>query len=298
LRAGTEIPLSRTAVPAEPDELLRSLQNYLGGLDTKTVTAFVENAAQILQGNGENLNRLIQGAAGVVSTLASKRNDLASLVVELNKLTLALGSRQQKVAQLITAYNQVAGTLTSNRSAVEGTVSGLNSASLQLASLLIEHRAALTTDIATLATTGRTLDKNVNRLALTTRWAADLFAGASRAVDFTHNWLRLNNQGQPLAMLILQRLEERLMELCAEAGVPSCTTSQYWASHVPSLFCFQPPCKAGKGSGANQLAAALNGIPQLKNQVQQQDQQNGGSGSTQDAVQQLFNKLPGFGGTS
>src|SRR5205807_8978644 len=52
LQPGAEIPLSRTAVPAEPDELLRSLQNYLGGLNPEVVTRFVENGANLLQGNG------------------------------------------------------------------------------------------------------------------------------------------------------------------------------------------------------------------------------------------------------
>ncbi|HJP66626.1 MAG TPA: MCE family protein [Actinomycetota bacterium] len=287
------IPLNRTAVPAEPDELLRSLQDYLGALDSDALTKFVENAAEILQGNGDDLNRLIQGAAGVVGTLADKRDDLADLIVQLNKLTLAIGSRQQEVGQLIDSYNTVAATLTGNRSALEGTVSGLNAAALELASLLIEHRSALNTDIDTLTLTGRTLDRNVNRLVDTTHWAADLFAGASRAVDTSHDWLRLNNQGEPLGMLILTRLQERLVELCQDLGVPSCSTSAYWAAKVPSLFCFQAPCAEAKGSGAEQLAAALNGIPQVKQQV---DQQNGGTGSTDGAVDDLLHKLPGVGG--
>ena len=59
LRPGATIPLSRTAVPAEPDELLRSLQDYLGGIDPAVVTTFVANASAVLQGNGADLNRLI-----------------------------------------------------------------------------------------------------------------------------------------------------------------------------------------------------------------------------------------------
>jgi virulence factor Mce-like protein len=292
LASGSVIPMSRTAVPAEPDELLRSLQDYLGALDPAAVTAFVENAAEILQGNGDNLNRLIEGAAGVVGTLASKRDDLANLIVQLNKVTLALGSRQKEVAQLINTYNTVAGTLTTNRGALEGTVSGLNVAALELASLLIEHRTALDADIDSLTLTGRTLDRNMDSLALTTHWARDLFSGASRAVDFTHNWLRLNNQGEPLAMLILQRFQERLMELCADAGIPTCSTSAYWAANVPSLFCFEPPCAEASGTGAEQLSSAINGVPGLKQQVAQ----NGGSGTDPGAVDQILHKLPGFGG--
>jgi virulence factor Mce-like protein len=292
LQPGEAISLSRTAVPAEPDELLRSLQDYLGALDPDTVTTFVENAAEILQGNGEDLNRLIEGAAVTVGTLAEKRDDLASLIVELNKVTLALGSRQQEVGQLIQNYNEVAGTLVGNRQALEGTVSGLNSAALELASLLIEHRAALDADINTLTLTGRTLDRNVDLLADTTRWAGDLFEGASRAVDFTHDWLRLNNQGEPLEMLILQRLEERLIELCQDAGIPECATEEYWAASVPSLFCFEPPCVQSDATGAEQLSDAINNVPGLKERVRD----GGGSGSDAGAVDQILNQLPGLGG--
>ena len=292
LATDAEIPVSRTAVPAEPDELLQSLQNYLGALDPEAITAFVENASEILQGNGDDLNRLIEGAAGLVGTLASKRDDLANLIVQFNKVTLALGSRQEEVAQLIQTYNTVAGTLTSNRGALEGTVSGLNVAALELASVLIEHRTALDADINALTLTGRTLDRNMDSLALTTRWARDLFSGASRAVDFTHDWLRLNNQGEPLAMLILQRFQERLMELCADAGIPTCATSAYWAANVPSLFCFEPPCAEASGSSAEQLSSAINGVPGLKKQVAA----NGGSGSDPGAVDGILHKLPGLGG--
>ena len=169
----------------------------------------------------------------------------------------------------------------------------MNAAALELASLLIQHRTALDTDINTLTLTGQTLDRNVGRLVDTTHWAADLFAGAGQAVDFSHDWLRLNNQGEPLAMLILQRLQERLMELCQDLGVPSCSVASYWAVKVPSLFCFQAPCAKAKGSGADQLASALDGIPAVKKQV---DQQNGGSGSTDSAVDDLIHRLPGLGG--
>src|SRR5436305_2795601 len=84
LQPGATIPESRTAVPAEPDELLRSLQDYLGALDPKTVTRFVENAATILQGNGAQLNQLIHHGTGVLSELAAKKADLAQIIVQFD----------------------------------------------------------------------------------------------------------------------------------------------------------------------------------------------------------------------
>ena len=161
LPAGSTIGPSDTSVPAEPDELLRSLQNYLGALDPKTVSTFVQNAARLLQGNGARLNALIGHAAGVLGELSAKRADLSQIIVEFDKLSSTLANRQQAVADLITAYNKVAGTLDRNRTSLEGTITGLRDAALQLANLLMAHRIPLRSDVANLTLTAQTLSKNV-----------------------------------------------------------------------------------------------------------------------------------------
>jgi phospholipid/cholesterol/gamma-HCH transport system substrate-binding protein len=263
LRPGSTIPLSRTAVPAEPDEVLRSLQDYMGGLDSETVTNFVANAAKALDGSGDDLNRLIEHGASVIETLAAKRDDLAQLVVELNKLTVALSTRQEALGRLIRTYGTVTGTLNTNRAALEGTITGLNQAALQLAALLIAHRDPLHADVKALARTGRTLQRNEESFADTGRWATLLFQAATRAVDYDHDWLRLNNQGQELGALILMRLEERLMELCEQSGSPECSVPQYWAVKVPQLFCFRVACPTSKVPASKALAGALASAPNL-----------------------------------
>jgi phospholipid/cholesterol/gamma-HCH transport system substrate-binding protein len=261
---GSVIPSSRTAVPSEPDELLRSLQDYLGGIDPKNVTSLVENLANVIEGKGEDVNRLVEHGAGVISALSEKRDDLGQLIVELNKLTLALSSRQAAIGRLIDNYGAVTGTLTENRRALEGTITGLNDAATELASLLVAHRNPLRQDIETMTTAGRTLDRNAKALSLTTKWATRLFSAASRAVDFNHNWLRLSNQGQELGALILLRLQQRLQDLCKQAGAAKCQGPQFWARKVPSLFCFEEICplSTNRNAGA-QLAAALQGQPEV-----------------------------------
>ena len=141
LPEGGRIPMERTAVPAEPDELLRSLQDYMGAIDPEAVNSFVQNAADILRGNGEELNTLIHHAANVIGTLAAKRDDMATIIVEFEKLTQALLTRKAKIGRLIHTYNQVVGTITDNRAAVEGSITGLNEMAIELASLLTAHRA-------------------------------------------------------------------------------------------------------------------------------------------------------------
>jgi hypothetical protein len=257
----------------------------MGALDPATVTRFVQNADAIVQGNGAQLNALIQHGASVLQTLSSRRDDLAQLVVELNKLTVALSTRQDALGRLIRNYDAVAGVLTQNRQALEGTVTGLNEAAAQLASLLVAHRAPLESDIETLTRTGRTLDRNAGALADTSDQAQRLFRAASRAIDYNHDWLRLNDQGAELGALILLRLEQRLMDMCSSVGHLPCSSPGFWSGHVPGLFCFAGNCPKIPGSPGSQLANALGSMPKIGGTLQDR------AGRSGESLDQLIGSL-------
>jgi virulence factor Mce-like protein len=292
LQSGATIALDRTAVPAEPDELLRSLQDYLSGLDSKTVTSFVENAARAVDGNGAALNSLIHHGTNVIATLSAKRQDLSDLIVELDKLTGTLATRQEAIGRLIRGYNAVAHVLTDNRAALEGTINGLNRASVELAALLIAHRQPLHQDIESLTRTGATLAANVSALAETGHWATKLFLAASRADDYQRDWLRLGNQGQELGALILLRLEQRLMELCQDAGSPDCSTPQYWSANVPSLFCFDTTCPQNPLPPLPALTTAIKKQPAATEAVRTQAHESGHKG-VKSLLRDLLDKTVG-----
>lgn len=286
LPSGSMIPLSRTAVPAEPDELIRSLQNYLGGVDPRTVTEFVTQAARTLDGSGQDLNRLIRYGAQLIQTLSAKGGDLQNIITQFDTLTTALSTRQQQLAQLITTYDSVANTVNTNRVALEGTVEGLNSAAAQLAQLLSKNESTLKPDIQTLTRTGQTLNRNIDTLALTGRYATELFMAASRAVDYDHQWLRLGNQGQELAALILLRMRQDFAALCRVAGLPICSSETYWAKRVPQLFCFElTGCGKSKGSAARALALSVQNLPALNAMVTREAR---GRGVTVERLMQTF----------
>ncbi len=259
---GDTIDLARTGVPAEQDELLRSLQDYFGELDPTKVAEFVSNAAEVLEGNGDDLNHLIEAGSNAVGVLANKRESLSGLIQEFNTLTNALATRQKGIGRLIKSYNVVGKTLNRNRAALEGTITGLNQAAAELASLLIEHRNPLGQDIQTLTRTMRTLSKNAEKLSRTQHWASRLFDTAQRADDRERDWLRLLNQGEPLEQLIEKRLKERLAELCKELGLPDCSQGRYWENKMPHLFCTGPGrCGGEMNTPGEVLEEAVRNLP-------------------------------------
>ena len=234
---GDLLSLENTSVPTEQDELLRGLQDYFGAIDPDKVADFVTNAATVLEGNGEGLNQLINKGSDLVSILAAKRDSLAGLVQELNTLTLTLSTRQQAIARVINSYNTVGRTINENRAALEGTIEGLNLAATELAALLTENRNPLGSDVRSLTKSLRTLSRNAESFANTSKWARRLFDTAKRAVDYKNDWLRLGNQGAPIFELLMFRLQDRLMGVCLRLGLDQCSDQRYWENQLPNLFC-------------------------------------------------------------
>lgn len=237
LESGSTIPLAKTTVPAEGDELLQGMQDYLGALDEDTVEEFVTNTADVLEGKGARLNELIANGSSVLNTLSEKREEITNLIVQFNTLTQSLATRQDALGQLINTYNVVGTTVNEVRESLQGTISGLNDAASQLASLLIDHEGRLGTELETLTQTTRTLSRNINSFARTGKWARKLFTAAGRAADYDRGWLRLGNQGKPLTELVLARLQDRLVGLCLRLEAGPCQKQAYWQKQMPELFC-------------------------------------------------------------
>ncbi|MEA2460024.1 MAG: phospholipid/cholesterol/gamma-HCH transport system substrate-binding protein [Actinomycetota bacterium] len=270
---GDTIDLADTSVPAEQDELLRSLQDYFGALDPDKVAEFVTNAAQILESNGQNLNDLIDRGSAAISVLAGKRDSIAELIQEFNTLTTSLSTRQKRIGDVINSYNAVSRTLNDNRDALEGTITGLNQAAAELASLLIQHRDPLNQDIDSLTRTLRTLSRNAGRFTKTAHWAKRLFDTAFRAGDRQRHWLRLGNQGEPIGQLLQNRLQDRLKGVCLRLDIAQCSNMRYWEQKLPNIFCVAPgSCLHDQATPGEKLADTLGNLPgkvgdQLSNEL-------------------------------
>ncbi|MCB1017944.1 MAG: MCE family protein [Acidimicrobiales bacterium] len=216
LAAGAVIPRERTQVPFEIDELLRGLDDYLGQIDPDRAGDLITNLADLLEGQGAELNDLIANASGTVELLADKGDELGAIVESLSQLTATLGGRTQAVQELIRSYGEVAGQLAADRDDLNAFITNLDRAAVELGGLLERNREPLRASIDTLAVTGRTVERNIDRLVRALDATPRLFAAAARAYDADRNVLRLNNQvDSSLALdLYRARLRDRLAGLC------------------------------------------------------------------------------------
>ena len=225
LDSGSTIGLDRTSVPAEIDELLRSVQDFLGAIDPAKASDVVTSLAEVLDGQGADLNDLIEDASGTLSILADKDEELASIISSLGDLSATLEGHTDNIENFIQNYDLVAQLLVDNKDDVDATITELNRATEALAGFLLRHEDPLADDVDVLARTGATLDANTENLRVTLGATVKLFQAAGRAYDARMNALAANNQLSPdvTADLIAGRLRDRIAGLCRRLGIDLCS---------------------------------------------------------------------------
>ncbi|MBD0861116.1 MCE family protein [Gordonia sp. zg691] len=153
---GTDIPMDRTAVPMEWDDIkaqLTRLTEAIGpegtdpGTAAKAVNVFDEN----LEGNGEAINASIREVSDVIGTLAAGRGDLFSTIQSLQKLTEALAGSHEQLVQFNGRIASVSSVLAANTTELDEALKGLDSAMSDVQMFIDTNQAALASGVERLA---------------------------------------------------------------------------------------------------------------------------------------------------
>jgi phospholipid/cholesterol/gamma-HCH transport system substrate-binding protein len=298
LDEGAHIPLDRTSVPAEFDEVLESLNDFLAGLPPEEVARVVTNAAEILDGRGEELGETIEDVAELVEVLREVDEDVISLAGRLADLNTTLASRDAEIGRIIADWDTVVSMLATERDTIDAALSGVARISAELGDLLATNRSNLESDVQTLTRILRTADRNVDELDLLLTGQSELYRHAERVFDFDRNWLPLVNHAEDLGRLIADRLTDRLVRACDDLGLEVCADVEFWESNdLPEELCLPPlvPCP-DDGSGtslSDALRDATELVPELSERLEGEDA--GEEDEEDDLTDQL--PLPSLRGT-
>jgi phospholipid/cholesterol/gamma-HCH transport system substrate-binding protein len=193
LAGGAVIPVSRTAVPVEVDQVYSSLAKLSAALGPSglnkhgALSDLISRGAANLAGNGAYLHNMLTQFSGLSKTLGNSAGNLYATIAYLQQFTSMLKANDSQVRlaeqqlssvfgflasdrqdlgaalnQLATALGQVQGFISSNRSLIKSNVSKLAS----ITHILVRERASLAEalDVAPLA-----VDNVVNAYDATTR---------------------------------------------------------------------------------------------------------------------------------
>ena len=154
---GAVIPVERTAVPVEWDEVktqLMRLATDLGpksGVSGTSVGRFIDSAANALDGNGDKLRQTLGQLSGVGRILANGSGDIVDIIKGLQTFVTALRDSNIQLVQ----FNNRLATLTSvvddSRSELDAALTDLSTAVGEVQRFIAETRNQTSEQIARLA---------------------------------------------------------------------------------------------------------------------------------------------------
>ncbi len=153
---GYDIPMDRTAVPMEWDDIkaqLTRLTEAIGpkgeqrGAAAEAIDVFDQN----LQGNGASINKSITEMSEVIGTLSAGRGDLFATIQNLQKLTDALSQSHEQLVQFNGRIAAVSSVLADNTTQLDEALKGLDSAMTDVQNFIDTNADALASSVERLA---------------------------------------------------------------------------------------------------------------------------------------------------
>jgi phospholipid/cholesterol/gamma-HCH transport system substrate-binding protein len=237
------IPLERTAVPVEYDDLRQQLEKLTQTLQptqpggVSTLGAFINTAADNLRGQGANIRQSLIRLSKVFSTLGDHSDDIFGTVKSLAALVSALQDSTGILRQLNGSLSAVTGLLANDPNEVGDAVKDLNDVVGDVGSFVKDNRESLGTTSDKLAELSQTLVESLDDIKQTLHVAptafqnfANIYEPANAALTGA---LALNNFANPISFICgaiqaASRLGgEQSAKLCAQYLAPIVKNRQY-----------------------------------------------------------------------
>jgi phospholipid/cholesterol/gamma-HCH transport system substrate-binding protein len=154
---GYEIPVSRTVVPLELDDIYRSLDELNRALGPSganadgALSALVGTARENLDGNGQQLHDALAGLSSALSTVANGRQDLFGTIANLSAFTTALARSDAQVREFNQRLAAVGEQLAAEGDDLAAALRHLSTALADLKAFVRDNRQALASNVAALA---------------------------------------------------------------------------------------------------------------------------------------------------
>lgn len=107
----TRLPMSKTSVPLEFSELLRSASALVGAVPPESVATLLREASAGLQGRTDSLRELTESGDRLSASLADRTEALDRLATNNTRLTRVFADHRQSLGQAVVDLRQLADTL-------------------------------------------------------------------------------------------------------------------------------------------------------------------------------------------
>jgi phospholipid/cholesterol/gamma-HCH transport system substrate-binding protein len=132
MRDGAVIPVERTAVPVEWDEVKAQLDRLAKDLGPTSnapagpVGRFIESSADALEGNGDKLRQTLAQLSGVGRILADGSGNIVDIIKNLQTFVTALRDSKQQIVQFQNRLATLTSVVNDNRSDLDAALKDLS----------------------------------------------------------------------------------------------------------------------------------------------------------------------------
>ncbi|MGV0787654.1 MCE family protein [Mycolicibacterium sp. XJ2] len=153
---GATIPLERTAVPVEWDQVKEQLMRLATDLGPRpdappSIARFIDTAAAALDGNGDKLRDVIAQLSGVARVLADGSGDIVDIITNLQTFVTALRDSNTQIVQFQDRFATLTSVLDESRTDLDAAVTNLSSALTEVQRFIAGSRNQTSEQIQRLA---------------------------------------------------------------------------------------------------------------------------------------------------
>ncbi|MDN3351306.1 MCE family protein [Actinomadura sp. DC4] len=163
MRPGTHISRTRSVVDA--GELLDRLAPLTRSLDPGQVNALLVSLAQAMDGNGDDITRLITNVDTLTSTIAARRQTLSQMLADYATVTRVVARRDKQIGQAIDDLVALGDGFTRNQALVDDALVQLSGMTHTANDVLGRNAGQLSTLVARLSVLTGGVRRNTSTVA-------------------------------------------------------------------------------------------------------------------------------------
>lgn len=217
MRDGAVIPVDRTAVPVEWDQVkdqLMRLATELGPnskVSTTSVGRFIDSAANALgDGNGEKLRQTLAQLSGFGRILANGSGNIVDIINNLQVFVTALRDSNEQVVQFENRLATLTSVLDDSRSELDAALTGLSSVVGDVQRFVAGSRNQVSEQIQRLANVTQNLVDHRKDLENLLHVAPNAFANFYNAYN--------PDTGDTIGSIVLNNFSNPVQFICAQIG--------------------------------------------------------------------------------
>lgn len=191
LRDRAFLPVDRTAVPIELDEIYQSLDDLSVALGPKgankegSLSTLLDSTAEQFEGQGAQVNETIKNFGKLSTTLSNNKDELFGSLREVEDFVSLLKTNDETVRSFNDSTAEVSQVLEGEREDLAATLEALSKALVDVNSLVKENRSALRGNVDNIASLARLLAKHKDDLEESTVTAPTALTNVALAYNGT-----------------------------------------------------------------------------------------------------------------